>query len=260
MKIIELLKYLLSERIHYRLNIFRSLSFSVKAFKKKGFCFPILVYGRIQYWNKGGIIFLDKDVYTGLYSIGKGNNLLSSKYDMIRFNNNGRICLKGPLRVLPGAKAFIRPGGRLTIMGGHIGANFKLQCTENIYIGKNVLLSWDVQVMDSDMHYMVEGNTIRRNSKRIEIGENAWISNRVSVLKGTKLPPNIIVASNSLLSKDYSSIPENSVLAGTPAHCVKENVQRVQGVDNERLLREYFRKNKSENSVNAEFIGIKTQA
>lgn len=121
------------------------------------------------------------------------------------------------------------------------------------------MVSWDVQVMDSDMHYMVEGNTIRRNSKRIEIGENAWISNRVSILKGTKLSPNMIVASNSLLSKDYSSIPENSVLAGTPAHCVKENVQRVQGVGNERLLREYFRKNKSENSVNAEFIGIKIQ-
>ena len=50
------------------------------------------------------------------------------------------------------------------------------------------------------------------------------------------------------------------MLAGTPAHCVKENVQRVQGVNNERLLREYFRKNKSENSVSTEFIGIKPQA
>lgn len=70
-------------------------------------------------------------------------------------------------------------------------------------IGKDALMSWDVQIMDSDMHYMMEGNTIKRNSKRIVIGENAWISNRVSVLKGTELPANIIVASNSLLSKDF---------------------------------------------------------
>lgn len=216
-----------------------------------------MIYGRFQYWNKGDVIFLDREVHRGLYSIGKGDNLLSAKYDTMRFNNNGRIYLKGPLRVLPGAKIFTRPGSRLTIMGGHIGANFKLQCAENIYIGKDALMSWDVQIMDSDMHYMMEGNTIKRNSKRIVIGENAWISNRVSVLKGTELPANIIVASNSLLSKDFSNIPENSVLAGTPAHFVKENVRRIRGVENERKLREYFRENKGANSVNAEHIGIR---
>lgn len=57
--------------------------------------------------------------------------------------------------------------------------------------------------------------------------------------------------------KRFSNIPENSVLAGTPAHFVKENVRRIRDVENERKLREYFRENKGANSVNAEHIGIR---
>lgn len=215
-----------------------------------GVKFPILIYGDFQFYNSGRIVFLDKKIHIGLYSIGKGDNLLSRKYDMIRLNNNGVLFLKGPLRVLPGAKVFIRKKAKLSIMGGHIGANFRCACTERIDICKNVLMSWDVQCMDSDLHYMMENGIVKKNSRRILIEDNAWISNRVTILKGTILPKNCIIGSNSLLSKDYSTLPPKSVLAGIPARCVKNNIERVQERNIEKNLNEYFNSHPEKLTVN----------
>lgn len=42
----------------------------------------------------------------------------------------------------------------------------------------------------------------------------------------------LIIASNSLCNKDYSLTPEFSVLAGSPAKVVKNNIKRLfEGTD-----------------------------
>jgi acetyltransferase-like isoleucine patch superfamily enzyme len=46
-------------------------------------------------------------------------------------------------------------------------------------------------------------------------------------MKGTITPNNTIIASNSLLNKNYIETPPYSVLAGTPAKLVKSGVKRI---------------------------------
>ena len=56
-------------------------------------------------------------------------------------------------------------------------------------------------------------------------------------MPGTKLPDRVIVTSNSLLNKDYtSSIPSYSLIGGIPAKLLRTNVRRIYELDRERDL------------------------
>jgi hypothetical protein len=52
------------------------------------------------------------------------------------------------------------------------------------------------------------------------------MSNRVSVLKGTQTPDFCTVASNSLCTKDYTSLGENILIGGVPAKLIRSNISR----------------------------------
>lgn len=66
-------------------------------------------------------------------------------------------------------------------------------------------------------------------------------------MPGTKIPNNIIVASNSLLNKDYNlqGIQSYSLLGGIPAKFIRGDVFRLRDSDNERFLNNYFLKTKA---------------
>lgn len=83
-------------------------------------------------------------------------------------------------------------------------------------------------------YYMKDllSNKILEKDTLINIGSFNWIGNRCSIMKGTITPNNVIIASNSLCNKDYSLTPEFSVLAGSPAKVVKNNIKRLfEGTD-----------------------------
>lgn len=53
----------------------------------------------------------------------------------------------------------------------------------------------------------------------IRIKENAWIGANVTVLPGVTVGKNAIVAADSTVTKD---VPDNVIVAGTPARIIKE--------------------------------------
>ena len=53
----------------------------------------------------------------------------------------------------------------------------------------------------------------------VKIEENAWLGANVTVLPGVIVGKNSIVAADSTVTKD---VPENVIVAGTPAKIVKE--------------------------------------
>lgn len=58
-------------------------------------------------------------------------------------------------------------------------------------------------------------------SGEISIGKNCWVCNSCTITKDAKVPDNIIVASNSLISKDYTCIQPYSMIGGIPAKLLK---------------------------------------
>lgn len=60
-------------------------------------------------------------------------------------------------------------------------------------------------------------------SRSIRIGDRVWIGRDVVVLKGTVLQPETVVATRSLVSRDFDE--GNCVLAGVPAKVVRRGTR-----------------------------------
>ena len=96
-------------------------------------------------------------------------------------------------------------------MGKNFGitGDVSIHCYENINIGDFFSSSWNVAIDDTDHHKLmdVEHNEEKAETKPITIGNNVWICQKVSILKGSNLPDWTIVSSNSLVNKKYLTPP-----------------------------------------------------
>ncbi|MBK8992745.1 MAG: acyltransferase [Gammaproteobacteria bacterium] len=74
-------------------------------------------------------------------------------------------------------------------------------------------------ITDSDWHGIYD--RIERNAEPapIRIGNNVWIGDRATVLKGVTIGDNSIVGAGAVVARD---VPANVVVAGNPARVVKE--------------------------------------
>lgn len=136
--------------------------------------------------------------------------------------------------VFIGRKAFIGIGGCISIGKSgslFLGDNFALtarstiDCQKEIRFGNDCLLSWDILMMDSDYHHIFNENGDPINDPRpITIGNHVWIGCRTTILKGTFLPDNTIVAAGSVVSKSLQT--SNMIVGGNGRAfgVLKENV------------------------------------
>ncbi len=93
---------------------------------------------------------------------------------------------------------------------------------KKISIGKSCLIGTDVEILDSDFHdldpkYRFGGKNILKGD--VVIQDNVFIGNGVTILKGVTIGKNSVIGNRSVV---VNSIPENSVVVGTPAKVVKQ--------------------------------------
>lgn len=166
---------------------------------------------------------------------------------MVRIGGQGADMFSGQITTIDIAGQLIIKGDRIRIGYGTLLRIEKSGCIEleensrigakNLIFGSNYIklcsnsgLSWECQVMDSDTHCIqnIETGEIYPSSKPVIIEKNCWIGNHVIINKGTIIPPNTIVSSNSLCNKNYTStIKEYSVIGGVPAKLLSNNKKRI---------------------------------
>lgn len=113
------------------------------------------------------------------------------------------------------------PGqGRITI-GDYalITPGVRISASDSIEIGDNCMIASGAYITDSDWHGIYD--RIERNAvpAPIRIGNNVWIGDRATVLKGVTIGDNSIVGAGAVVARD---VPANVVVAGNPARVVKE--------------------------------------
>lgn len=110
-----------------------------------------------------------------------------------------------------------------------IGAMSHVYCSRLIEMGERVTTGWECQIFDTNFHTMrdrVTGTDIAPEGV-VYLRPYCWMGNRCNVMRGTVTPPHIIVASNSMLNRDYSAVEPYSLLAGMPARVVRTGIERV---------------------------------
>lgn len=108
----------------------------------------------------------------------------------------------------------------ITVEQGHFAATEE---NTSIQIGKECMISTEVEIRTGDSHAIRDINTDQRLNmpKNIIIEEHVWIGARASILKGVRIRRNSIVGTGAIVTHE---VPENVIVAGVPAKIIKKNV------------------------------------
>ena len=122
----------------------------------------------------------------------------------------------------------------------YIEPNFKCDYGYNIEFGDNVFINFDCVILDCGKVKIGDGCLIAPQvgiytathpvdlnerltgfefAEGVTIGNNCWIGGHSTILPGTRLGNNVVVAAGSVVK---GSFPDNVVIAGVPAKIIKE--------------------------------------
>ena len=143
-----------------------------------------------------------------------GRSKLSTTADSSITHSGSELAIVGPASVL-------HVEGDFSIGDSYVNSHARIVCADEIRIGDGVAIAWNVQLLDDDRHDLsVDGEPTERSAP-IHIEDDVWIGHDVSIHKGVTVREGSVVASNSVVTSD---VPQNSLVAGTPAEVVRENV------------------------------------
>ena len=94
----------------------------------------------------------------------------------------------------------------------------------SITIGNNNLISWGLEIRNSDSHTILnhDGDIINK-AESITIGNHVWIGHDCLILKNTSIPDECVVGTHTIVTKKFTE--PNCLLVGIPAKIVKQNIQ-----------------------------------
>ncbi len=125
-------------------------------------------------------------------------------------------------------------GSRLSIGSNvFVGGGTLIDCLAEVTIEDDVLISYQVVIMDSDNHSIraservedlrrwrkgaYDWSKVRRSP--VTIRSRAWIGARAIITKGVEIGEGAIVASGAVVTAD---VPPYTIVAGNPARIVRE--------------------------------------
>lgn len=171
-----------------------------------------------------GRIVSNVPLYTGCIRIGFPNvGIVDHKYQRSIWDNSGTIILNGHISLGSGMR--LSNSGEIEFGDNfNLNANSTIVCHKRIKFGMDVLISWDVLVMDTDFHKIYENEnnqTLINPSKDIIIGDNVWIGCRCFIAKGCNIPSGCVVAAQSKLTGTTEEV--NSII-GDRMKTIKSNI------------------------------------
>lgn len=240
-----LLRYFHNRQEFNKINWFKTLEINFFLFPFSiAIKFPILIYGKCKLGVLNGTVKFNEIPKKGMLKIGITDPFRS-------IESTSFVQIQGTIEL--GSQVVLRRGLHLVVLGKlslgnhvYVGDNNAIYVKNNIIIGRGTRIGNNTTIMDTDFHYIVNTmeNSIKDNNAPIEIGEQNWIGGNCTIKKGTRTPKGTIIAGPySMVGKDYTSlIKEYSLMAGSPAKLLIENVRRVNNTESEKVLYEHFKK------------------
>lgn len=137
----------------------------------------------------------------------------------LAMGNNAQLIVSDTFLVYSGARISINDEAILKLGSGFINHNVNIACFNYIEIGKDVAISENVTIRDSDNHTI--NDNVHVKDKPIIIKDKVWIGMNVTILKGVTIGEGAIIAAGSVVTKD---VPTKTLVAGVPAKVIREKV------------------------------------
>lgn len=157
----------------------------------------------------------------------RGIIVVSGGWPMPRVINDGGDLIAGNCQFYSGVRLEVGDGAVLRIGNGtYLNRNTLVIAQKQVEIGRDCLISWDVVIMDSDLH---PSNGTVREDKPVIIEDKVWIGCRCIILKGVHIGEGAIIAAGSVVTKD---VPPYARVGGVPARLLGAPCpQRGESVD-----------------------------
>lgn len=144
-------------------------------------------------------------------------NIEFSKKSLIKIGDDFKFRKNFSLRCRENAKLVI--GDRV-----YFNNNCIITCRKKIVIGNDVSFGPNVILFDHDHNYKAENRKTTFICDEITIGDNSWIGGNVSILKGSHIGKNVVIAAGAVVKGD---IPDNTI------YYDKETSKKIEGIKNE---------------------------
>jgi acetyltransferase-like isoleucine patch superfamily enzyme len=141
----------------------------------------------------------------------------SDGFPLPKILNRGGELTADSCQLYSGVRIEVGSGASIHIGNGtFINRNTLIVSEERIRIGSMCKISWDVVIMDTDMHSLKPG---LKRSDPVTIHDRVWIGCRSIILKGVTIGEGAVIAAGSVVTKD---VPPYTVFGGVPARQIAE--------------------------------------
>ena len=205
---------------------------------------PVFVYGWPKLFSLYGSMECSGRCSMGMVKINQTNTgCPSAPGTSTAINNWGKIIFHGHVLIYTGCKICLSMEGVLEMgEGSKIMPCCNVTAHEYVKIGEQSRIAHRSQILDSNYHYVA--NFIKKKiplyHRPIIIGDYCWVCNSSTVAAGAVIPDKTIVASNSLVNRDMSDIPEESIIGGIPAKLISTGFRKVESNKLQKDLSGYF--------------------
>ena len=104
----------------------------------------------------------------------------------------------------------------------YCNSNCLINAGRKISFGRDVLIGWEVTIMDGDGHYIGKDGQCFDKYGSITIHDHVWIAAYAKILKNSDIPSNSVVGLNALVSKRFQ---EEALLIGGINKVLKNQIE-----------------------------------
>lgn len=221
--------FLKTHFIELILSIPKTVYFNFKVLPiKNAIKLPYIVsyHVRLRGVNKKTFLTMTDNLTTFSMRIGFGDSVTAR-----RESSRSLICIESGGVVKVGKNLGLSQGCVLYVNNATLALGDKFRCNysttidcsdSNIEIGDNVVLGWNTTIKNNDGHYIIENGRDSIISKKIIIEDHVWLCANSTVLKGTCIKKDSVLAYGALLTKTIDQ--ENILYGGVPARMIKNNI------------------------------------
>lgn len=204
----------------------KSLIFNIKYLGLRGFKLPIVLSYKVKLKKMSGKVIIPKNAKFASIKLGfTAAEVFDNKKLSFVWINDGIIEFKGRAGIHNGTS--IRSYGKLVFGDAfNTSSTAKIICYEQIVFGDNVLLGWDVEIVDGDAHKIYSNNCDKQErinmNKKIIIGNRVWIGANCKIFKGIIVGDDVVIAANSIVTKSITN--NNCIIGGNPIRILKNDI------------------------------------
>jgi serine acetyltransferase len=139
----------------------------------------------------------------------------------VHLGKEATLTINGTVQIHRGTRVFVHDGADLEIgPRSFINDCSTLTCFEHLTIGSGCSISWNTNILDTNVHQLIVKGAARPRSQSVTIQDNVWVGTGAVVLPGVTVGKGAVVGAGSVVTRD---VPPGAVVAGNPARIIHES-------------------------------------